>query len=248
MSLLLNMRFFGAICALVMAFGFVGWSDAANKVQTKRIQVPLETETVEQDEQPESSEEGDDGSGIPSSEFPVAPESVSPKPEEPEEAGEQTEIAIPEIKRDIEALPAPVQRMRELLINAAKTGDIENLRPLVGFGETATTLSIGGLDGDPIEHLKETSGDAEGFEILGILLELLGVGYVHLDPGTDEELYVWPYFFAVPFNKLTKEQTVELYTILTAGDVEESESFGSYVFYRIGIKPDGQWSFFVAGD
>ncbi len=154
----------------------------------------------------------------------------------------------PEIQRDLTKLPQSVRRMRELILTAAKSGELEKLRDLVGIGETATTLSIGGLEGDPIEFLKEASGDEDGYEILAILIEVLEAGYVHLDPGSDDELYVWPYFFAYPLDKLGPKQKVELYRVLTAGDVEDSRSFGGYVFYRVGIKPDGSWSFFVAGD
>ena len=37
----------------------------------------------------------------------------------------------PEIKRDLSQLPAPAARMRELIIQAAKTGDPERLRALL---------------------------------------------------------------------------------------------------------------------
>ena len=125
---------------------------------------------------------------------------------------------------------------------------LEDLRQLIGTGETATTLSIGGLEGDPITYLKETSGDAEGYELLAILLEVLEAGFVHVDAGTDAEMYIWPYFFAWPFEKLTPPMRVELFRILTAGDVQDSADFGGYIFYRAGIRPDGRWDFFVAGD
>jgi len=26
------------------------------------------------------------------------------------------------------------------------------------------------------------------------------------------------------------------------------KAFGTYIFYRVGITPDGHWAFFVAGD
>ena len=71
---------------------------------------------------------------------------------------------------------------------------------------------------------------------------------MHLDAGTDNELYVWPYFFAWPLDRLSSEQKVELFRIVTAGDLEDMESFGGYIFYRVGISPKGRWRFFVAGD
>ena len=88
-------------------------------------------------------------------------------------------------------------------MEACKSGDIEKLRPLLDTGEDATQLSLGGIDGDPIAFLRELSGDKEGQEILAILEEVLSAGYVHMDAGTPNEMYVWPYFFAVPLDKLT---------------------------------------------
>ena len=138
--------------------------------------------------------------------------------------------------------------MHGLIVEAAKSGDIENLRPLIGNGDSATRLSLGGLDGDPLEFLVELSGDEEGQEVLAILLEVLLAGYVHLDAGTPQEMYVWPYFFAIPLESLDKRQRVELFTLVTAGDYEDMKSFGAYIFYRVGITPEGHWAFFVAGD
>ena len=92
------------------------------------------------------------------------------------------------------------------------------------------------------------TGDEGGQEILAILEEVLEAGYVHLDAGTPSELYVWPYFFAVPLERLTPAQRVELFKIVTAGDYDDMKSYGAYIFYRVGINPEGRWQFFVAGD
>ena len=155
---------------------------------------------------------------------------------------------IPEIQYDLGALPEPVRRMRDLIVEAAKSGELERLRPLVGMGDDATQFALGGIDGDPIAFLKELSGDEGGQEILAILEEVLEAGYVHLDAGTPSELYVWPYFFAVPLERLTPAQRVELFKIVTAGDYDDMKSYGAYIFYRVGINPEGSWQFFVAGD
>ncbi len=154
----------------------------------------------------------------------------------------------PPILRDITALPVPVQATRKALMDAARRGDIEALRPEITGGSDGTMLSLSGIGEDPIEFLRQSSGDDEGFEILAILLEVLEAGYVHVGIGTDEEMYVWPYFMAWPLDALTNENRVELFRLLTAGDVQDSEQFGSYIFYRVGIRPDGEWRFFVAGD
>jgi len=156
--------------------------------------------------------------------------------------------ALPEIIRDVSRLPEPVQRMRRLIIEACRSGDIERLRPLIGSGEEATQLLLGELEGDPIDFLRQISGDEEGHEIMAILLEVMESGFVHLNAGTENEYYVWPYFFAIPLEELTPPQQVELFTLVTASDYEEMKNFGAYVFYRSAITPEGRWVFFVAGD
>lgn len=155
---------------------------------------------------------------------------------------------VPAVEYDLSKLPSPVRDLHGKLVAAAKAGLIEAVRPLLKTGEEPTQLSLAGTDNDPITFLKSLSGDEGGQEILAILLEVLDAGYVHLSPGTPEELYVWPYFFAVPLDKLTDAQRVELFKLVTSGDYEDMKSFGAYIFYRVGISPDGQWRFFLAGE
>jgi len=154
----------------------------------------------------------------------------------------------PAVEYDVEKLPAPVKETRQRILDAAKSGEIEALRPLIGTGDNMTALSLSGYEGDPIDYLKGISGDDKGQEVMAILVDLLEAGYVHLDAGGTNDLYVWPYFFAYPIDKLTSPQMVELYQIITAGDYDDMKTFGAYIFYRIGISPDGKWQFFVAGD
>ncbi|WP_182419296.1 hypothetical protein [Bartonella sp. HY038] len=156
--------------------------------------------------------------------------------------------SLPIVLYDETALPAKVRDMRLNIIKAAKTGEIEALRPLLGTGINETQLRLTDEEGDPIEFLKEISGDGEGLEILSIIIDLLNSGYVHLDQGTEQEIYVWPYLFAYPIDKLTKAQMVETFQIMTAGDFEAMKDIGAYSFFRIGITPDGKWQFFVSGD
>lgn len=154
----------------------------------------------------------------------------------------------PEVIYDLGRLPTPVKATWDKLMEACKSADIQKLRPLIATGDHATQLSLSEIQGDPIEFLKGLGGDEDGLEILAILEEALTAGYVHLDAGTDEELYVWPYFFALPLEKLTPNQKVELFKLISAGDFEEMKYYGAYVFFRVGITPKGEWAFFVAGD
>jgi hypothetical protein len=183
---------------------------------------------------------------------PADPNSVEPgeggTPAQEAEPDGDPDEPVPEVQRDLSKLPEPVKRMHDLLVEACKSGDVEKLRPLIDTSESGTQLSFGGVDGDPIAFLKELSADKEGREILAILEEVLTAGYVHMDPGSPNEMYVWPYFFAVPLDRLTPAQRVELFKIVTGSEYEDMVTYGSYIFYRAGITPDGRWSFFVQGD
>jgi len=154
---------------------------------------------------------------------------------------------LPRIIRDPTTLPAPVQETRRQLMEAANSGDLEELRVLMQAQPEMPAVSFGD-PGDPIDYLKALSSDAEGREILAILLEVLESGFVQVEPATEEELFVWPYFAQYPLEALTPTQLVELFTLLTAADYEDMKSYGAYTFFRVGIAPDGRWLFFLAGD
>jgi hypothetical protein len=153
-----------------------------------------------------------------------------------------------EVLYDVSKAPEAVRRMRELIVEAAASGDIERLRPLLGKGVTETQVSIVETQDGPVETLKGQSGDSEGIEVLAILLDVLATGFVHTGQGTPDEMYVWPYFTGKPLSTLTPPEKVELLRIVTAGDFADMQEFGSYNFYRVGITPDGQWKFFITGD
>ncbi|MCZ7853302.1 MULTISPECIES: hypothetical protein [Agrobacterium] len=151
------------------------------------------------------------------------------------------------IEHDISKAPEPVRKLRQQIIDAAASGDIEKLRPFIAAGQNE--FRIDGNDGeDPIAALKTYSGDPDGLEVLAIIIDLLSTGYAHVDAGTPDEAYVFPYFSGKPLNTLTAPEKVELLRIITAGDLADMQEFGNYSFYRVGISPDGKWKFFTAGD
>lgn len=175
---------------------------------------------------------------------------TEPADEEPvtdDKAGDEPQAPV-EVIRDIATAPEPVRRMRELIVEAAASGDIERLRPLLGKGMTETQVSLVESEEGPVETLKGQSGDPDGNEVLAILLDVLATGFVHVGKGTPDEMYVWPYFAEKPLASLTPPEKVDLLRIVTAGDYADMQEFGSYNFYRVGIAPDGQWKFFVTGE
>ena len=149
---------------------------------------------------------------------------------------------------DTEALPAPVARMRDALIRHATAGDVAAVARLADPGSDGTQRSLDPSETSVEDELRSQSGDADGYETLAIMLDVLEAGYVVLDEGTEDELYLWPYFAAVPLSSLDAAQRVQALRLLTAGDFAESEQFGSYIFYRLGIDAAGRWRFFIIGD
>ena len=153
----------------------------------------------------------------------------------------------PDVFYDPGLLPDAVRTMRDKILEAALSGDLDKLRVVAQSNEMPPVFSFG-ENGDPIASMKAQSNDGGGLEVMAILAEVLEAGYVHVDKGTPQEMYLWPYFARYPINELTAPQTIELFKLVTSFEYTEMKEFGAYNFYRVGIGPDGTWHFFVAGD
>ena len=162
--------------------------------------------------------------------------------------GDAANTPPPAILHDLSALPAPVRRMHDALMQAAVSGDIEAMRLPIEMNEVSPIIGLDGGSADPLDALRAMSGDADGIEILAIMSELLEMGFVRVGEGTPQDMYVWPYFAHYPFSALTKPQRVTLFRLITAGDYEDMDAIGHYSFFRLGIAPDGTWHYFIAGE
>jgi hypothetical protein len=156
-------------------------------------------------------------------------------------------VEAPEILTDLSQLPAPVARTRDRILTAARSGDLNKLLTVMQMNETPPVFSFGN-ERDPIAFWKAAYPDSYGIEVLSILITILETGYVHVDQGTPQEMYMWPYFARLPIKTLTPDQKVELFRIITGSDYKNMQDYGAYVFYRLGIAPDGVWHFFVSGE
>jgi hypothetical protein len=155
-----------------------------------------------------------------------------------------------EVLYDINKAPEPVRKLREMIVEAAASGDLERLRPLmnIGGGLNQTQVTVDDPGEDPIKTLHDLSGDPDGIEVLSILLDIMSTGFAHVGQGTPDEMYVWPYFAEKDIKTLTAPEKVDLMRLVTAGDYSDMLEFGGYNFYRVGITPDGKWKFFTAGE
>ena len=152
-----------------------------------------------------------------------------------------------EIQTNLDALPPRVRAMRTAILEAARSGDVEELRPVLESNELKPQVSFGAVK-DPIAHWKETSGDKQGREILAVLIDILEMPFVRTKAGTDDEMYIWPYLAEADLEKLTPAQEVDLYRLVKPTEATAMREFGGYIWYRLGIGRDGTWHFFVVGD
>ena len=198
----------------------------------------------EQEQAPEPDEIEGDSEGIPMPD-PLVDRSANSNAAAASQNG-ASEMSVT-VEHDFSKAPEAVRKLRQQIIDAAASGDIEKLRPLITSGSNQARIE-GSDDDDPIAALKSFSGDPDGLEVLAIIIDLLSTGYAHMDAGTPDEAYVFPYFAGKALNTLTAPEKVELLRIITAGDLADMQEFGNYSFYRIGISPDGKWKFFTSGD
>jgi len=205
---------------------------AQNRVHTETIRPPSAPASPEP-----AAPANDTGAAAPaahpSTALPQASASVAPTP--------------PEIITDLARLPPRVAQMRERILEAARSGDLERVLTVMQTNEMMPVFSFGD-ESDPISFWKATFPESGGIEALSILEGILQTGFVHVDEKTPQEMYVWPYFARLSPTELTPSQKVELFKFTTGYDYQVMRRVGAYNFYRLGIGPDGTWHFFVAGD
>ena len=157
------------------------------------------------------------------------------------------EPAPPRVEYDAETLPEPVRRMIDAIREAATTGDIDEMLPVLESNELPPLISRKPVSG-AIAHWRKISSDGSGHDILATMLNALESGFVRTkQPGSDP-VYVWPYFAEVPLKELTPSQQVELYRIASPEQVAAMRKAGRYTHYRIGIGTDGTWHYFLRDD
>ena len=152
------------------------------------------------------------------------------------------------ISDDLSALPLPVAQMREQLLAAARSGDIEALRPIMQAQQNPPTVSFGEPE-DAVAYLKETSSDKQGFESLAILADLLAAPYGVAKYEGQDPVYIWPYLAGMwDITQLTPAQTVDALRIVSFETLGELQDLEAWYYWRVVIGSDGEWQAFVAGD
>lgn len=150
-------------------------------------------------------------------------------------------------RADPQKLPPQVAEMRDAILAAVRSGEIEDLRYAIDFNELRP--EIGAANGsDPITHLRTISGDGQGREILAVLGEILEMPFAAVPAGRDIEnnlVYVWPYIAEIPPANLTPGQQVELLRLVGAAEAKTMRETNRWTSWRLAIGADGTWHAFL---
>jgi hypothetical protein len=135
---------------------------------------------------------------------------------------------------DASALPPPVAAKRAQLLAAARSGDEEAVAALADPDEFTYTFG-GAFPGGPAAYWRDAA--QRGQDPLEALVAVL-----ELPPTLATGHYVWPFAY---------DKTADTLTDYERGLLEPLETTfagEAYLGWRAGIRPDGRFVFFVAGD
>ncbi len=167
------------------------------------------------------------------------------KPPQPRTQSRET-ISPP--TRDLAALPERVRAMRELILEAVESGDIEDLRRAIERNETLPIFATGPARprsfAGAIDFLKAQSFDAHGRETLAIITAIFDQAYARISRGP-VVTYEWPAFAARTLGEASEDERREMWRCVRFAGLASSLDKTPPV-ERIGIGADGTWHYFAA--
>ena len=137
-------------------------------------------------------------------------------------------------------LPAAVADKKQAIVTAAHAFDYDGLEKLLDPAEFAYSY---GESGDPVGYWRRLEEEAE-VPILGDYLPvILGAPFARRD-----DTYVWPSAYVKKPSEWTAEDRQWLENFYSEEEIRGFEKAGNYLGWRVGIRKDGHWLFFVSGD
>ena len=149
----------------------------------------------------------------------------------------------PTVLYDATATPKLVQRILRMIVLAAETGELEEMRAVLESNELKPMVAAKHID-DPIAYWKAQSVDGTGRDILATMLDILSTGFVLKGKG-DTGMYIWPYFAEIDLTTLTPKEQVELFRLVPPKQAKAMMASGQYTGYRLGVAPNGIWHYFL---
>lgn len=172
----------------------------------------------------------------------MAKESKSPPPAET--------ISAPSL--DISLLPPRVAALREKILEACDSGDVEKLRIAFEWAETPPSIARVGPRprgfGAIVDYLKAQSFDGVGGEWLAIARAVFTAPYVVQKRGPFTS-YVWPAFAKVPVETLKGLDDAarsQMWACVRFADIDKQARDGRPLMQHAGVGQDGTWHYFWA--
>ena len=151
---------------------------------------------------------------------------------------------------DASALPRAVAAIRQKILQACATRDIEALRIPIDWNEVRPLFERGVKrppGEDPVERLKALSFDRKGEEMLTLLRNVLRQAYV-IETRGKTHMYVWPAFALKPPADSTPDERQLMLACVRFADLSRADSSGRPPPMRVGIAADGVWHYFWSAD
>jgi hypothetical protein len=164
----------------------------------------------------------------------------------PKAAPPAADAAKRSAKTSTSSLPAAVEEMRDGILAAVRSGDIEDLKLPLAWNEIAPDIADEKV-ADAIAYWRKASSDGAGREILAALGTILELPHAVVPLGRDLEnnkIYVWPAVAERPIRELTPPEQVQLLRVVPAAEAKRMLDVGRYTGWRLAIGADGTWHSF----
>jgi hypothetical protein len=137
-------------------------------------------------------------------------------------------------------LPAAVEEKRDAIVRAARAQDLDALESLL---DPETFSYSFAEEGDPVGYWRRLESEGH-VPILGDIMPLVFA----TRHGRKDDTYVWPAAATREPSEWSERDVEDLLTIHAKEDIDGYREAGSYLGWRAGIRADGTWLYFIAGD
>lgn len=138
-------------------------------------------------------------------------------------------------------LPPPVAEMRQAILDAARSRDLEALRGAIEWNEIKPDIEGGAANSDPIAQLVLLSGDGTGKRLLARIEAILEADCKAPPTENVSEPYVWPRFADARFETLSAAEIAELEKLLDPEEIAAMRAADRWTGWRLAIGRDGTW-------
>jgi hypothetical protein len=132
-----------------------------------------------------------------------------------------------------------VEQKRDAIMSAATRLDFAGLARLV---DSASFSYSFGASGDPISYWRRL--ERNEVPVVGDYLPAV----LSAPVGRRRNIFVWPAAHARSPSRWTAADRRWLQKLYSAREIRRFERVGAYLGWRAGIRRDGKWLFFIAGD